>query len=190
MSAWKNLPAWEPALVPSRTLPWADRLKGVLADLDVERAPRYRSSVVDGKKKTFCNIFVTDVVRNMGLAAPLHWMTGAGDPATMGQGIEMSANRLHGWFPAHGARFGWWSADEGTAVSAAARGHLVLGVWRNETGPGHIAVVLGERDEATRIAQAGEYNFNDTALTTGFGKKPVSFWVQAERVGDETPHHP
>ena len=74
MSDWKNKPAWEDIDVPSRSLPWPERFPAVLRELDVENAPRYRATTVDGKPRTFCNIFATDVIRNMGIAAPTHWM--------------------------------------------------------------------------------------------------------------------
>lgn len=188
MSDWKNKPAWEDIDVPSRSLPWPERFPAVLRELDVETAPRYRATTVDGKPRTFCNIFATDVIRNMGIAAPTHWMVGA-VPAKLGQGIEMSANRLYPWFEVNGGTHGWWEADEGTAVAAAERGHLVIVIYRNPNGPGHIAIVKGERDDETRITQAGAYNFADTALSTGFGKLPRKFWIQADRESNEDHRH-
>lgn len=180
---WKTTVAWEPILVPSRALPWPERLKGVLADLDVERAIRYSP-----QPKTKCNIYFTDIVRNMGIPAPTHWMTSGGDPAKVGQGIEMSANRLTVWFRDHGGRYGWWKADEGTACSAAERGHIVAAIWQSDgrREPGHVALVLGEVEGVTRISQAGGENFRDCSLAAGFGKRACQFWIQADREG--APH--
>lgn len=180
---WKTTVAWEPIQVPSADKPWEIRLRGIIADLDVERALRYKPH----DEKTFCNIYANDIIANMGIAAPRHWMTSGGDPAKVGQGIEMSANRLVSWFKQHGGRYGWWSADEGTAVSAAERGHLVIAIMRgDERKPGHIAIVLGEKDNKTRISQAGAHNFAECDLQAGFGNRPVEFWIQAERGGE--PH--
>lgn len=189
LTPWKNQPAWEDVDVPSRSLPWPERRAAVLRELDVENAPRYRAAVVDGKPKTFCNIFVTDVIRNMGVKAPSHWMTGKGEPAKVGQGIEMTANRLYPWFQMNGATYGWWEADEATAASAADRGHLVVAVYRNPSGPGHIVIVKGGVDGETRVAQAGAHNFADTSLSTAFGKLPRKFWIQADRESNEDRHH-
>jgi hypothetical protein len=180
MSNWKNVAAWEPILVPGREKPWAERLDAVLDDLDVVRAIRY-----DPQPKTKCNIYVTDVIRNMRVPAPEHWMTSEGVPAKMGQGIEMSANRLAPWFRLHGPRYGWWSADEATARNAAERGHLVVVSWQSDgrREPGHIAIVLGELDGKPRITQAGGFNSRECPLSAGFGNRgPLEFWIQAERV--------
>lgn len=186
---WKNTVAWEPVEVPGRLKPWPERLQAVIADLDVTTAIRYAPK----PPSTFCNIYVTDIIRNMGLKAPTHWMTGQGDPAKVGQGIEMSANRLAVWLKNHGGRYGWWQADEGTSCNAAERGHLVLAIWQSDgrRQPGHVAIVLGEEDGETWITQAGAENFRRCTLRAGFGKLPVQFWIQAEREGGHEGHtHP
>lgn len=185
---WKNMPAWEDIRVPAADEPdWDKRYLAVLKDLDVLHSARYAA----GDDKTFCNIFFTDFVRNMGLRAPTHWMTADGHPAKMGQGIEMSANRLATWFRNHGATYGWWKADELTASSAAERGHVVAAVWQSDgrRGPGHIAIVLGvDGDDMTAITQAGKNNFEQCTLRQGFGDLPVEFWIQAEREGGHEGH--
>lgn len=183
---WKNMPPWEDITVPARNTPYPLRLGALIAELDVENAARYRPSTVDGKSKTFCNIYATDIVRNMGFRAPTHWMTSKGEPATLKQGIEQNANAMFNWLGTHGGAYGWWKADLDTAVDAAKRGHLVLAIWKNPQGPGHVAVVTGEKDGVVRITQAGAVNHKDTALGTGFGKKEPDYWIQAEREGGHT----
>lgn len=173
MTTWKNVVPWEAITVPSE----GKGLEAILADLDVEGAPRYKAK--DGK--TFCNIFVTDVVKAMGVRGPRHWHLSDGGEAKMGQGIEMSANRMHAWFRKHGAVYGWWEVDQGTAEAAAERGHLVVCSWPSDgrREPGHVAILLGE----DRITQAGKNNYESCSIKAGFGNRPVSFWVQVERAG-------
>lgn len=172
---WKNTPAWKAIDVPAASTPPSGRVARIIADLDVANAPRYKPQ----GDATFCNIFVTDVVRNHGLSAPTHWMTSGGDPATMGKGIEMSANRLIKWFMEHGGRYGWMEADEDTALAASDRGHLVVVGWYNpdtRRRPGHVAVLL----PSGNVAQAGARNSSDIDINVAFGPHQVQYFIQME----------
>lgn len=182
---WKSTVAWEPIDVPSRNRPWAERLQGIIHDLDVTFALRYAA-----EPATKCNIYCTDIIRNMGFAEPCHWMTADGKPARVGRGIEMSANRLAAWFRKHGAAHGWVRADEGSAHDSATRGHLTVAIWQSDgrRGPGHCAIVLPrevdtDKPEVMWITQAGKHNFRRCTLRMGFGDKTPEFWVQCRREG-------
>lgn len=170
---WKNEPPWRAIKVPARLLkPGPEKLRAVIAELDVENAARYKPSSYG----TYCNIFAQDVITAMGFH-PGHWVRSEdGGPAEQGHGTELSANLMARWFDKWGAAQGWVEADRKVATDAAARGHLVVVIWDSGTkGPGHVAIMLPEGT----IAQAGGSNFVGKTIREGFGTKPVRFWVQA-----------
>lgn len=172
---------WLPLSLKAADLPWPERSNALRLELNVEQSPRYAPRD-DGS--TFCNIYATDFIAGMGVAAPRHWMMSTGDPAAVGKGLEMSANRLYDWFEEHSARYGWMAADSVTAQNAAERGHVVVVCWKNPTRrPGHIAVVVG-RD---RISQAGGTNHFVCTVRMGFGRvaddKGLKYFVQMDRPG-------
>jgi len=168
---YKTTPPWLPIETPSAKLsPSGSKLRAVIAELDVENAPRYRRA----GSATWCNIFVTDVLTQMGLQ-PGHWMRKDGAPAQVGKGQEMNANAIVRWLEKHGPRFGWQEADRESAQAAAERGHVVVVGWDSGTSyPGHVAILLAEGT----IAQAGSRNFVGETIRAGFGDKPVRFFVQ------------
>lgn len=140
-------------------------LEQVVAQFAVETSTRYRP----GRGKTYCNIFSWDVTRALGCEVP-HWAVSK----------ELTANDTAKWLSsAVGIRHGWESAAEPVARGYAAAGKPALAVWVNSSGPGHIAVVLPSRGEATYIAQAGAKNFSRGPLADGFGARKVSFYVHA-----------
>lgn len=161
--AWHSVDPWRPIRIPAASLPNnVEKLRHVVTELDVERAPRYRANAT----QTFCNIFLTDVCDAYGVP-PTHWMHEDGTPAQYGRGLEMSANRLVRWFHSKGARYGWIVADKQTAMDAAARGHLVALGWDSKTsGPGHVAVLLPEGT----VAHAGRKNGVGIPIGQAFGK--------------------
>lgn len=169
---WKDLED-----LPMVGVPWAERRAAVQRELNVEMSPRYAPD----SNLTWCNIYLTDFIRLMGIPAPRHWMTSGGAPAAVGKGIEMTANGLLTWFEDKGATYGWMKADAKTAQDAAERGHFVAVGWRNPSrGPGHVAVVLG-RD---RISQAGRTNHFVCTVRMGFGDpKPLEWYVLMDRPG-------
>jgi hypothetical protein len=185
---WRNVAPYLPINVPSAILPWAERLPSIIEDLAVESAPRYAPTA----DSTFCNIYATDIIRNMRFGAPAHWMTDKGVPAKVGQGMEMTANRLAVWFRKHGPVAGWWFANFEAAQTAAERGHLAVAIWQSDgrREPGHIAVFLGrsnEKDEAL-FTQAGARNFRAGTHQACFGNKtPVEYFIQVNREQDGTP---
>ena len=172
---FKNVPAYKPvvSMLASAKLPnTSEKLHKVIAELDVEKSPRYKRTP-DGR--TWCNIFVSDVLDAFGYY-PSHWMDSqGGPPEEKGVVVELNANQMLRWLLAHGGNYGWIHADRDMAMSAAERGHIVLVGWDSRTGkPGHIAVLLPEGT----IAQAGRTNFVGKTIREGFGTLPVQFWVQ------------
>jgi hypothetical protein len=170
-------------------VPWPERFRAVQLQLNVEVSPRYtpdqrleKGDVIIEPGTTWCNVYVTDFIRLMGVKAPTHWVMKDGAPATVGKGTELRANGLLDWFLMHGARYGWASTDATVAQNAAQRGHLVVVGWKNPKPPrpGHVAIVLG-RD---RISQAGGTNHFACTVKMGFGDaKPLVYFVQMDRPG-------
>lgn len=169
-SSWTLVPPWRPINTPSASLPLgADKMRRVVDELQVETAQRYKAD----SKRTWCNIFVWDVTRQMGCEIP-HWVKdgAASDP---GQGSELTANGINKWLKKFGPANGWHQADRLTALDAASRGHVVVASYNSQSSSsGHIAIVLPEGT----IAQAGRENFVGKTIREGFGSLPVEFFVQ------------
>jgi hypothetical protein len=151
-----------------------DKLHKVIKELDVEHSPRYRA----GNGRTWCNVFVTDVLDAHGVL-PSHWMAADGGPASKDPAvvnIELNANQLLRWLAIHGSEYGWEFAGKAVAQDAAARGHLVIVGWDSKSAKaGHVAILLPEGT----IAQAGATNFVGRTIPEGFGRLPdLQFWVQ------------
>lgn len=174
---------------PLLEVPWPERFRAVQLMLNVEVSPRYtpdqkldKGQVIIQPKTSWCNVYVTDFIKLMGVPAPTHWVMQDGSSAAVGKGTELRANGLIDWFAKHGARYGWMSTDATTAQNAAQRGHLVVVGWKNPRPPlsGHVAIVLG-RD---RITQAGGTNHFQCTVKMGFGDaKPLVWYTQMERPG-------
>lgn len=172
---WKQLPPWVEVELPKTS---CRTLYSVINELDVEKALRYRPKA----GATYCNIFVWDVTKALGVEIP-HWY----DPKT-GQACEpgprtkeMTANLMARWLHTFGPTFGWAELDKNEALDAAAADRLVLAVWDSGSkGPGHVAVVLPEGT----IAQAGAQNFVGKTLSAGFGDRPVKFYATECKVSD------
>ena len=168
---FKNVPPYKSITIPASALPFgAAKQRQIIKELDVEASPRYRAA----GGKTYCNIFVSDFLDALGLP-----------PTHVEGGEELNANAMFDWLSSpKGAGTGWIVADRGTALDAAARGHVVLAGYFNpnispitkKPRPGHIAIVLPEGT----IAQAGKQNFVGRTIREGFGDLPVVFFVQTK----------
>lgn len=168
---WAQLEAGRPWQPES---PWLE-----VTPLDVSeqgsRDPEQYAAVidrfdVDGHRRydyehsnTYCNIFAWDVTKAMGVEIP-HWYDeNSGLETPLGEGIEMSANRMDAWFDAHGAEHGWRGISAAEAAIAAASGHPTLALWRNPnpSRSGHVALIRPESEPGELlIAQAGASNFS------------------------------
>lgn len=169
---FKNVEQYRSIKISSSNQPWSpDKLRAVVRELDPANTPRYRAD----DRRTWCNVFVTDVFDAMGVA-PTHWMNKDGSPGVPGpEAVELSANKLVRWMREIGPKYGWTLVDKETAFDAAGRGHLVMLGWENiGGGSGHVAVLLPEGT----IAQAGKRNFIGEPMSAGFGNLPVSYFVK------------
>lgn len=176
MGPWKNTPAWREIEVPSRKLHRRERLMGIIRDLDVEDAVRYRRQ----GRTTYCNIYATDIIKNMRVTAPRHWMYKGVPSEGTSFAHEYTANMLHDWFDEHGSKFGWKEVTLDEAKQLAASESLAIAIWKNPDTrrlPGHIAVFRPDG----LITQAGLSNFESGTLEQGFGTaKPVRFFATSE----------
>jgi hypothetical protein len=134
--------------------------------------------------RTFCNIFFTDVVQQLHLEGPYHWVDDKGNPmrflpGTAVKGRELSANGLIDWFRKYGAGYGWLQVERNEAEEIAKQNKLVAVTYHSGTPgrSGHIAVLL----EDGSIAQAGAgMPFVGHSVETGFGNHPIEFWAYVE----------
>lgn len=170
MEDWKEAPPWEPIRV---------RAKGVIdaiQALDVENAPRYNWE----HNKTYCNIFVLDVISALGLGAPTYWHDPiTGDKAEFAEGAEMSANLMTPWFATHGIEKRWqMTRDPMEAMALADSGNVCVATWFNKKGLGHVAIV--RPDAPLRVAQAGKIRSSNLPLARAFGVHlpEVRFWAK------------
>lgn len=172
VDAWKPYPITVFSSVGARS---AEAARRVIAALQVATNSRYTPR--DGT--TFCNIFVWDYSRAMGCEIP-HWVGPNGISVPVGMGSELSANGVARWLVAHGGREGWQRVTELTARARAAQGYPTIVTWDNVGGIGHQAALYPAGYAATMIAQAGANNFEQGALSKGFGnrKEPLlQFWT-------------
>jgi len=138
----------------------------VLAQFDVGRALRYQRE----PGKTFCNIFAWDVAGAFGVELP-HWILADGTPAKPGAAgaHETLTNELRDRLVA--GAWGWKPMDPVPAAQNAARGRPTIAIWRNHSGPGHVAWLEPNSDQADiYVAQAGALCGRHMPLETAFGK--------------------
>lgn len=195
---------WLPVDPPIRGAPGArsaEVLRAVAAQFDVLRNPRYTR---DGRR-TWCNIFLADVLAALGCGEWLHWVevarimpdgsicldhagtpTPLPDPAAAHDPaaprirlVEQNANDMGAWFLTSGPRFGWTEVDSGSAGAFAAHGMPVAVSHVAPGGIGHVALLLPPVGVQHRIAQAGAHNLFDAPLEAGFGRLPVKFFSHA-----------
>lgn len=132
---------------------------------------------------TFCNIFMWDVTRAMGVEIP-HWVDASDSIAVpFSDGArEITINSGVDWLQKHAAAQGWKTADPQAAQDSANAGKPAVVVWKNPIpgGHGHTAVIRPGTITAKGpcIAQAGSMNFNLGQLKDGFGSKAnVKYYI-------------
>lgn len=155
-------------------------LANAVAQCDVTTNPRYtpRDLTGDGKRETFCNIFLWDVTRALGAEVP-HWVDNHGNPCAVGKGRELSANLTVEWMHVYGASTGWLACTLPEGCYYASRGQPVVLLWRNHTGIGHVALLLPSHPEDPMIAQAGKTCFAHGPMAKGFGRLMPEIWAHA-----------
>jgi hypothetical protein len=170
-------------------LPLAPRVRGkadqrsperyleVLRQFDVETNERYKPDSKDGKRRTWCNIFVWDSTSAMGCEVP-HWYDEAtGEATRVGRGREMTANGMYRWLESFGPAHGWRKVGEDEAQDNANQGKPTIAAWLNTGGIGHVAMVVPGNPGWTTIAQAGRLNLFGVPLGRGFGAAKPDFWT-------------
>ena len=139
---------------------------------------RYRAG-----EKTYCNIFVWDVTRAMGVEIP-HWSREGKERH------EVRANEMAELLRKHGRALGWKSVSADDAQKMANRGCPTIAIWQNPDYPksdaaGHVAIVRPGSvgfPEGPAIAQAGRLVVNAEHLNEGFkrqwkkDKTKIEFW--------------
>lgn len=149
----------------------AEALEAIIDQFDVEHAARYRPRDVtgDGKKETWCNLYVSDVTA--ALCAPIpHWLGGK---------WQLVADNLR-WLRA--GYNGWRPCSDDEAQVAANNGFPAVVVWVPPVGHGHIALLVPRPAEHARgvwITQAGARCYRRAPLMAGFGNHTTELhWYQ------------
>lgn len=137
----------------------AAALDAIVDYLDVA-APAHRRYQPQGGA-TYCNIYATDFAYLCGAYLPRVWWSGpalrriaAGETVAVSYGQtvrELNANALFDWLEDHGTAFGWVREVDPTLLQAAANAGevcLIVAQRRDLNSPGHITVVVPERDGA------------------------------------------
>lgn len=145
----------------------------VIDQFAVGNNPRHLSA----QGNTFCNIFMWDITRAMGVEIP-HWVDAQDDiavPFSTGA-REITINSSVDWLQKHAAAHGWRVTNDKDAQANANQGKPAVVVWKNPIvgGHGHTAVIRPGTVtvKGPTIAQAGGINFNIGHLKDGFGVRP------------------
>ena len=154
-----------------------DLYNAVLDQFSVSINPRYRKNQ-QSENETYCNIFVWDVTKAMGVEIP-HWVDENGRSVPQFSGTEQGANDMVDWLEKFGGDKGWRKIDVEAAQAMANLGMPVVATWMNPGGIGHIAMVrpgrMSEKD-GPALAQAGAINSNHTTVGEMFGDKEVIYF--------------
>jgi hypothetical protein len=164
----------------------------VINQFDVEHNDRYKPYTYWKRKNgqwvkvtaTYCNIFLTDVMRAMSVVLP-HWVDANGKPAADHQtgAHEINLNETVDWMDKYGRDWGWRPVSAGVAQHLANLGIPAVAIWKNPTGAdGHGAVIRPGVATANgdEIAQAGNKNFNDGHVSMGWLRADmpkIQYWV-------------
>jgi hypothetical protein len=133
--------------------------------------PRYLKRDVTGDSidETFCNFFVREALRMLGVSIP-----------------RMLANKFPRWFrEVEGGLADDWSwVQPWIGQRLANEGCPVVGCWENDAGPGHVVLLQPARRAEDKVfgriwcAQAGAVNFAYKTLGNAFDlsrMRPVFF---------------
>lgn len=144
--------------------PSGQRLNQTLDSLHVNNNPKYQPKVVNGKKETYCNVYVHDATTKLGAPIP-----------------QMRANEMNTWLK--NSSNGWKQVSPAEAQKLANQGKPVVGAWSNPNGHGHVVMVRPGTYSAAdgpHVAQAGSKPTNFTTLSGAFKnpetRKKVGFF--------------
>ena len=149
-----------------------EQLWQIVQQFDVANTARYRPRDYDGdgRRETFCNVFLNDVTRALGCEIPRRieskWMT---------------ANDQIDWLRAHGGSAGWIERkhNDSALLAAVASGAPAVVTWRALTGSGHVALIVPTPPNKTGrfVAQAGVICSPALPLKLAFGKREVQYFT-------------
>lgn len=167
----------------------AKRLNEVIAQFNVETNGRYQQNKYGND--TYCNIFVWDVSRAMGVEIPHYVSPQTGEPRyypNVQDAMELDANGVADWLSKNGAKYGWKEVSAQEAQAYANRGYPAVTAWKNAGGIGHVQVVCPSKNgdfDASRgvtVAQAGRVNTQYSYINSTFSSgrlSGVKYYVHA-----------
>ena len=175
----ENLENWVKEYVkpdPNKPTPGldAEHILDAVARVNPEQAYYQPHDITqDGSPETFCNWFVADTLKLLGIELPCY--DGGGDcyPPIFPEGRchPKNATDLNIYFNKGGAGH-WDEVSREEAVSLANQGKVVV-----VSMPGHIGLVIpGGHGSVVHIAQAGASCSKDMLLEQGFGHADVQFF--------------
>jgi hypothetical protein len=166
--------------------------------LDVEHSARYQP----GSGNTYCNIYAYDFFGFAGGYVPRVWWRPSVTSPTPAQIAnptydtdvgELNANALYDWFISNGSDFGWVESTPAgnytTLQNQANAGHLVLIVYKNSHGHGHICAIVPEVTGHSAVrtgttvtiplqSQAGASNYKYHTRAWWGSNTTVKYWVK------------
>ncbi|MFZ6012340.1 MAG: glycoside hydrolase family 73 protein [Bacteroidota bacterium] len=178
-------------------------ITSVINWLDVQHSQRYQPT----PSSTYCNIYAYDFACFMGVYIPRVWWNSSITSPTASQIAnpryetevhEMNANAIYEWFIAHGGNFGWVEAtpngDFTTLQNQANAGHIVIIVYKNNSGSGHICPIVPEIDTQRAVrsgttvtrplqSQAGRNNYKYHTNNWWGSNTQVKYWVKTLPAG-------
>ncbi len=159
---------------------WPNRNPMVYSNVINQFAVEHNKRYAPKGNDTYCNIFVWDVTKAMGVEIP-HVIDKDGNSIPWKSGEdEQLVTEMITWLDTHGKDKGWRKATALEAQEMANNGHPAIAIQANYPH-GHVAVVRpGQYDEKKGpcIAQAGASNFNNTTVSVGFrSTRDVEYYV-------------
>lgn len=113
---------------------------------------------------SLCNCYVTCCTAALGCAIP----------------AKKANNQVEWLISTSGQLAGWMHVDSETARQRATLGFPTVAAWVNQTGHGHIALLVPPPQGETRlfVSAAGTQNFTAAPIEKSFGVgKDVHFWT-------------
>lgn len=106
-----------------------------------------------GKRQTFCNWYVNDVVLSMGLMD--QWVPQANAGGGWGPRPKYSVNEMVRWLLSDGGAKGWIQADSSKGIEMAKKGFPVIAAYYNPGRTGHIEMLRPDGNTAGAGASPG-----------------------------------
>lgn len=175
---WLLPSPWEPITCPRIEARSPLLLEQVVAQHQVETAPRYQIKDVnsDGIAETWCNVYCSDLTKALGCEIPHVLMAG-------GRWVEARVDMMRGWLLGQGIRsHGWENLPDGkVAQKMADQGQVGVALWvgvQNGRSVGHIATLIPSHGApGIWVTQAGSTNFARGRVERGFGQRPLEFYA-------------